>query len=156
MAKFAQIKAAFELGKRFREEKTKPKKKVKTSKDIVNYCLEHFMPYLRDMKKEVFKAILLDGRNKVIKDVTISEGTLTASMVHPREVIKEAISESASAIVLVHNHPSGESEPSEDDIEITNRLISACKLVGLRVLDHIILGDNNYYSFLNEGLIEED
>lgn len=156
IAKIAQLKAALEIGKRLREEKTKPRKKIKTSKDIVDYCLNYFLPYLRDLKKEIFKAILLDGKNKIIKDVTISEGILTASIVHPREVIKEAIAESSAAIVLVHNHPSGESEPSKDDIEITNQLISACELVGLRVLDHIILGDDNYYSFLNEGLIKGD
>ncbi|MEW6162970.1 MAG: DNA repair protein RadC, partial [Nitrospirota bacterium] len=108
------------------------------------------------MKKEVFKAILLNGKNKIIKDVTISEGTLTKSIVHPREVIKEAVTESAAALVLIHNHPSGEPQPSEDDIEITNRLISACELVGIRILDHIIIGDNNYFSFFNEGFIKEE
>ena len=150
-AKIAQIKAAIEIGKRFLKEKSLSKIKVKTTKDIVDY----FMPYMRDAKKEVFKAILLDGKNKIIKDVTISEGTLNKGIVHPREVIKEAITESASALILLHNHPSGESEPSQEDIEITNRLISACELVGIRVLDHVILGDNKYYSFYNEGLIKE-
>jgi DNA repair protein RadC len=94
------------------------------------------------------------GENKIIKDVTISEGTLTKSIVHPREVIKEAVAESSAALVLIYNHPSGEPQPSQDDIEITNRIISACKLVGIKVLDHII-GDNNYFSFFNEGLIKE-
>ncbi|MEO0050181.1 MAG: DNA repair protein RadC, partial [candidate division WOR-3 bacterium] len=121
IAKIAQIKAAIEIGKRFLKEKSWAKIKVKTSKDIVDY----FIPYLRDMKKEIFKAVLLDGKNKIIKDVTISEGTLTKSIVHPREVIKEAIAESSAAIVLIHNHPSGEPQPSPDDIEITNRIISA-------------------------------
>ncbi|MBO8130958.1 MAG: DNA repair protein RadC [Candidatus Marinimicrobia bacterium] len=150
-AKIAQIKAAIEIGKRFLKEKNLTKIKIKTSRDIVDY----FMPYMRDAKKEIFKVILLDGKNKIIKDVTISEGTLNKGIVHPREVIKEAISESASALILLHNHPSGEPEPSQDDIEITNRLISACELVGIRVLDHVILGDNKYYSFYNEGLIKE-
>lgn len=151
IAKIAQIKAAIEIGKRFWKEKSLTKIKVKTSKDIVDY----FIPYLRDMKKEVFKVVLLDGKNKIIKDVTISEGTLTKSIVHPREVIKSAIAESSAALVLVHNHPSGEPQPSQDDIEITNRIISACELVGIKVLDHIIIGDNNYFSFFNEGLIKE-
>jgi DNA repair protein RadC len=151
-AKIAQIKAAIEIGKRFLKEKGLSKIKIKTSKDIVDY----FMPYMRDAKKEIFKAILLDGKNKIIKDVTISEGTLNKGIVHPREVIKEAITESASALILLHNHPSGEPEPSQEDIEITNRLISACELVGIRVLDHVILGDNRYYSFYNEGLIKEE
>ncbi|HBE45180.1 MAG TPA: hypothetical protein DDW17_06970 [Deltaproteobacteria bacterium] len=152
IAKIAQIKAAIEIGKRFLKEKSLTKIKVKTSKDIVDY----FIPYLRDMKKEIFKAVLLDGKNKIIKDVTISEGTLTKSIVHPREVIKEAIAESASALVLIHNHPSGEPQPSQDDIEITNRMVAACELVGIRILDHIIIGDNNYFSFFNEGLIKEE
>lgn len=151
VAKIAQIKAAIEIGKRFLKEKSLTRIKIKTSKDIVDY----FIPYMRDLKKEVFKAVLLDGKNKIIKDVTLSEGTLTKSIVHPREIIKEAVIESASALVLLHNHPSGEPRPSQDDIEITNRIISACELVGIRVLDHVIIGDNNYFSFFNEGLIKE-
>ena len=151
IAKITQIKAAMEIGKRFRKEKSLTKIKVKTSKDIVDY----FIPYLRDIKKEIFKVILFNGKNKIIKDDTLSEGTLTKSIVHPREIIKEAIAESASALVIIHNHPSGEPQPSQDDIEITNRIISACELVGIKVLDHIIIGDNNYFSFFNEGLIKE-
>jgi len=151
-AKVAHIKAAIEIGKRFLNEKGLSKIKIKTSKDIVDY----FIPQLRDLKKEVFKAVLLNGKNKIIKDVTISEGTLTQSLVSPRELIKEAVTESATALVLIHNHPSGEPEPSPDDIEITNRLISACELVGIKILDHIIIGDNNYFSFLNEGIIKEN
>jgi len=150
IAKIAQIKAAIEIGRRFLKEKNLSKVKIKTSQDIVGY----FIPYLRDMKKEVFKVVLLDGKNKIIKDVTISEGTLTKSIVHPREVIKEAVTESAAALVLIHNHPSGEPQPSQDDIEITDRIISACEVVGIRILDHIIIGDNNYFSFFNEGLME--
>lgn len=152
IAKIAQIKSATEIGKRFLKEKNLTKIKITTSKDLVAY----FTPYMRDMKKEIFKAVLLDGKNKIIKDVTISEGTLTKSIVHPREVIKEAVTESAAAFVLIHNHPSGEPQPSQDDIEITNRIVSACELVGIRVLDHIIIGDNNYFSFFNEGLIKEE
>lgn len=152
IAKIAQIKAAIEIGRRFLKEKSLTKIRVKTSKDIVDY----FIPYLRDMKKEIFKVVLLDGKNKIIKDVTISEGTLTKSIVHPREIIKSAITESASALILIHNHPSGEPQPSQDDIEITNRIISACEIVGIKILDHIIIGDNNYFSFFNEGLIKEE
>jgi DNA repair protein RadC len=152
IAKIAQIKAAIEIGKRFLNDKSLTKVKVETSKDIVDY----FKPSLRDMKKEIFKAVLLDGKNKIIKEVTISEGTLTKSIVHPREVIKEAVIESSAALVLIHNHPSGEPQPSQDDIEITNRIISACDLVGIKVLDHIIIGDDNYFSFFNEGLIKEE
>ena len=151
-AKFAQVKAALEIGKRFLRQKTEPQKKIETVEDVVNY----YKPYLRDLKKEVFKVMLLDGRNNILKDVTISEGSLSASVVHPREVIKEATKESASAVIFVHNHPSGESKPTESDIEITNRLFQACDLVGIRVLDHIILGADDYTSFVDEGLIKED
>lgn len=151
LAKAAQIKAALEIGKRFLRQKTDTRKAIKTGVDIVDY----YRPYMRDLKKEVFKVALLDGKNKMIRDVTVSEGSLTASIVHPREVIKEAIKESAAAIILAHNHPSGDPTPSKDDIEITNRLVDACTIVGIRVLDHIVLGDDKHYSFLEEGLIKE-
>ena len=151
-AKGAQIKAALEIGKRFLRQETEPKEKIKSVEDVFNY----YKPYLRDLKKEVFKVMLLDGRNKIIKDVTISEGSLTKSIVHPREVIKEATKESAAALIFVHNHPSGESKPTKDDIEITERLINACDIVGIRVLDHIIIGANDYFSFADEGLIKEE
>ncbi len=152
MAKAAQIKASLEIGKRFMREETERKSRIKSVDDVVNF----YKPYLRDLKEELFKIMLLDGRNKFIKDVTISKGSLTESVVHPREVIKEATKESAAAIILVHNHPSGESEPTKDDIEITNRLVKACELVGIRVLDHIIIGNDNYTSFVDKGLIKED
>lgn len=151
-AKGAQIKAALEIGKRFLRQETEPKEKIKSVEDVFNY----YKPYLRDLKKEVFKVMLLDGRNKIIKDVTISEGSLTKSIVHPREVIKEATKESAAALIFVHNHPSGESKPTKDDVEITERLIKACDIVGIRVLDHIIIGANDYFSFADEGLIKEE
>lgn len=151
-AKAAQIKAALQIGRRFTQIELKPGKKYRTSKDIV----DHYMPYMRDLKKETFKIILLDGKNKFINDITISEGSLTDSIVHPREVIKEVVKESAAAIILVHNHPSGEPEPSQDDLNLTHRLIQACDLVGIRILDHIILGADKYYSFLDKGLIKEE
>jgi len=151
-AKIAQIKAALEIGKRFLREKAENKKKVKTSQEIVDY----YKPYLRDLKKEVFKVILLDGRNRIIKDVHLSEGSLNSSIIDPKQVIKEAIQESASALIFIHNHPSGESEPTKEDIKITNHLIQICNLMGLKILDHIIIGDNNYTSFLDKGLIKEN
>jgi len=151
MAKAVQIKAALEIGKRFLREETEQKKRIRTAGEVFNF----YAPYLKNLKEEVFKIMLLDGMNKLIKDVTISKGSLTASIVHPREVIKEVIKESAAAIILVHNRPSGEPEPSEADIEITNRLVQACNLVGIRVLDHIIIGGNSYTSFVDEGLMKE-
>jgi len=154
-AKAAQIKATLAIGKRFLKEPKGPQKKIRTADDVVEYCAERLIPYMRDRKQEVFKAILLDGKNKVLKDITVSVGSLTASIVHPREVLKEAIAESAASMILVHNHPSGETEPSEEDINLTERLISASDMVGIRVLDHIILGENTYFSFLKKGLIKE-
>lgn len=150
--KAAEIKAALEIGKRLIKQKVESMKKIESSEDIVNY----YAPYLRDLKKEVFKVMLLDGRNKLINDMIISEGGLNSSTIDPKVLLKEAVRESASALIFVHNHPSGESEPTEQDIQITNHLIQACKLVGLRVLDHIIIGNDNYTSFSEKGLIQED
>jgi len=149
-AKAAQIKAALEIGKRLLRQKTRSRKKITSVEDVVNY----YRPYLRDLKREVFKIMLLDSRNKIIKEMTISEGSLNASIVHPREVIREIIRESTSAVIFVHNHPSGEPKPTREDIEITERLVKACDLVGVRVLDHIIIGDDDYTSLADEGLIK--
>ena len=128
-----------------------PKKKIHNALDLVNY----YGPCMRDLKKEKFKVILLDVKNKIIRDIDISEGSLTESIVHPREVLKEVIKESAASVIFLHNHPSGESNPSKNDLDITERLASACELVGVKVLDHIILGEDNYFSFAQEGLLKK-
>jgi DNA repair protein RadC len=150
--KAAEIKAALEIGKRLLKQKAESKKKIESTEDVINY----YAPYLRDLKKEVFKVMLLDGGNKLINDLTISEGGLNSSTVDPKVVLKEAVKESASALIFVHNHPSGESDLTDDDIKITNCLVQSCELVGLRVLDHIIIGNDNYTSFLEKGLIKGD
>lgn len=152
MAKAAQIKAAFEIGKRMEREKVVKGKKIKSVEDVFNY----YKLYLRDLKKEVFKMMILDSRNKLIKDVTISTGSLNASLVHPREVIKEAVKESAAAVLFVHNHPSGDTTPTKDDIDTTKRLVVTCELVGISVLDHVIIGGDDYTSFVDKGLIREN
>lgn len=113
----------------------------------------HFHLRLRDIKKEQFWALLLDGKNRVKAEVRISEGSLTASLVHPREVFAPAIRASAGALVFVHNHPSGDPTPSVEDVEITRRLCSVADLVGIRILDHVVVGDGAYVSFLERGLI---
>jgi len=151
LAKFAQIKAALEIGKRFLRETNSPKKKIHNALDLVNY----YGPCMRDLKKEKFKVIMLDVKNKIIKDIDISVGSLTESIVHPREVLKEIIKESAASVIFLHNHPSGESNPSKNDMDITERLAGACELVGVKVLDHIILGEDNYFSFAQEGLLKK-
>jgi len=149
LAKFSQIKAAFEIGKRLLRETSSPKKKIHNALDLVNY----YGPCMRDLKKEKFKVIMLDVKNKIIRDIDISVGSLTESIVHPREVLKEIIKESAASVIFLHNHPSGESNPSKNDLDITDRLVDACDLIGVKVLDHIILGDDNYTSFAQEGLL---
>jgi len=151
LAKFAQIKAALEIGKRLLRETNLPKKKIHNAADLVNY----YGPCMRDLKKEKFILIMLDIKNKIIKDVEISVGSLTESIVHPREVLKEIIKESAASVIFLHNHPSGESNPSKNDIDITDRLVDVCELVGVKVLDHIILGEDNHFSFAQEGLLKK-
>ena len=147
LAKAAQIKACFELGRR---EELEPELKnfdIKGPEAVV----KALRASIKDKAKEHFKLILLNPRNKIIGISTISIGTLNASLVHPREVFKDAITHSAASVVLAHNHPSGDPEPSEDDIEITKKLVESGKILGIEVIDHIIIGKNDYYSFKAKG-----
>jgi DNA repair protein RadC len=149
LAKAAQLRAAFELASRVEgHTQAEDKQIVKTPEDVVNLVGSR----LKDKKKEYFLAILLDMRNQLIKVAEISIGSLEASIVHPREVFKEAISASAASIIFAHNHPSGVPEASEDDINLTKRLAKAGEIVGIDVLDHIIIGDKNFLSLKREGL----
>jgi len=149
IAKASQIKAAFELANRLEGYSgSGDKPLVKTPEDIVGLVKSR----LRDKKKEYFLALLLDTRNQLIKVSEISVGSLDTSIVHPREVFKEAISASAAAVIFAHNHPSGDPEASEDDINLTKRLAEAGEIVGIDVLDHVIIGDKNYLSLKREGL----
>ena len=148
-AKAAQIKAAFEIGKRMLSSNSELKKGFTCSDDVIS----HYIPLMKNLKKEIFKTVLLDSKNKIIRDVTISEGSLTASIVHPREVFNPAIKNSAAAVILVHNHPSGDPSPSREDIEITQRLVKSSEIVGIKVLDHIIIGDGSHFSFLDKKMI---
>jgi len=152
LAKYAQIKAALEIGKRLLRENSSPKKKIHSASDLFNY----YGPSMRDLKKEIFKIVLLDVKNKIIRDINVSVGSLTESIVHPREVLRDIIKASAVSVIFLHNHPSGESNPSRNDLEITERLVEACKLIGVRVLDHIIIGDGNFTSFAQEGLLSKE
>ncbi len=156
IAKAVQIKAAMELGKRLLKERAEKTRGIKKADDVVEYVAEYYGPYLRDAKKEFFSIILLDIKNKPLHNIELSKGSINLSVVDPKEIIKEATLKSASSIILVHNHPSGDTDPSDEDIKLTNRIIDACDLVGIRVLDHIIIGKNesDYYSFAREGLIE--
>lgn len=138
-AKAMQIMALFELSKRIKGGSI-AEKVVNNSEDIAKYYMEK----LKGKKKEYFIAVFLDSKNKIIKDEVISVGTLNASLVHPREVFKEAIKNSANAIILVHNHPSGDCEPSFEDVEITEKVKQAGKTVGINVIDHIIVGNEKW------------
>jgi len=148
-AKAAQIKAALEVGKRMASQIGGAKIRMQSAQDFVH----HFAPFLRNLKKEIVKVVLLDPKLQVIKDLTISEGSLNASIVHPREVMIPAIKESAASFVLIHNHPSGDPNPSQQDVEITHRLTKTGDIIGIKMIDHIIIGGNGYYSFAEGGLI---
>ncbi len=110
-------------------------------------------PQLKGRKQEVFIIVFLDTKHRLIRDETVSQGTLNATLTHPREIFRTAIRESVQCIALIHNHPSGDPAPSRDDTELTARLVEAGLLVGIKVLDHIIVGDGKFYSFVDEGLI---
>lgn len=148
-AKAAQIKACFELGKRQDLEPELIDCDIKNPQNVVRAIRAS----IKDKAKEHFKLIILNPRNKIIAISTISIGTLNASLVHPREVFKEAIIHNAASIVLCHNHPSGDTEPSEEDLNITKRLIEAGKILGIEVLDHIIIAKDDFCSFKERGLL---
>ncbi|MDP3298366.1 MAG: DNA repair protein RadC [Thermodesulfovibrionia bacterium] len=148
LAKAAQIKSAFELARR-KGDNDYAKISVKSHQDVVKLVREK----LKDKKKEHFLILCLDTKNNLKKISTVSTGTLDTNLVHPREVFKEAFQSLASSIILVHNHPSGNPEPSEADIDITKRIMETGKIVGIDVLDHIIVGDNTSFSFKEKGIV---
>jgi DNA repair protein RadC len=149
LAKAAQIKAAFELANRLEVSTAASGKPViKKPEDVAGLVTGR----LKGKKKEYFLAIMLDTRSQLIRVAEISVGSLDASVVHPREVFREAISASAASVIFAHNHPSGDPTPSEDDIKLTKRLAEAGDITGIDVLDHIIIGDNKYLSLKREGL----
>jgi len=147
-AKAATLSAAFELVRRIQSQKEE-KVSFRKSADVAR-C---YLPLMRDLRKEVFKVLLLNRANRLIKEVLISEGTLDASIVHPRDVFHEAILEPAAGVILIHNHPSGNPNPSEEDIRITKQLVEAGRLLGIKVYDHIILAGETYRSLADDGLL---
>ena len=149
LAKATQIKAALEVGKRMASTRSGNSKKMTTSRAFVDY----FAPFLKNLRKEVVKVALLNNKLHIIKDIVVSEGSVDTSIVHPREVMIPAIKESATKIVLIHNHPSGDPSPSQADIEITHRVSKAGEIIGIKLLDHIIIGGTEFYSFADEGMI---
>lgn len=148
LSKATMIKAALELG--IRVAGIKPNKcKIKNPWDIYKY----YMASLRYQKQEIFKVVLLNTKNEIISDIDVSTGTLNSSLVHPREVFREAIKRSTNKIILMHNHPSGNIEPSNEDKNVTSRLIKCGELIGIEVIDHIIIGDGLYFSFKENMII---
>jgi DNA repair protein RadC len=148
-AKAAILSAAFELGRRIQSQEGPSRPVFKSSSEVA----QRYKPLFRDLRKEVFKVLLLNRANRLIREVSVSEGTLDASIVHPRDVFREAILEPAAGVILIHNHPSGNPAPSEEDLRITRQLVEAGRLLGIKVYDHIILAGETYRSFADEGLI---
>ncbi|OGU80033.1 MAG: hypothetical protein A2W11_04875 [Ignavibacteria bacterium RBG_16_35_7] len=148
--KARSLLAAFEIGRRMQSQsKWSIDKKITSPKDIA----EFFVPILRDELKEKFLVVCLNSANKVTKFEAISVGSLNSSVVHPREIFKFAIENSSASIILIHNHPSGNLEPSNEDIAITKKLVEAGKILNIQVLDHIIVGGNSFTSLVERRLI---
>ena len=141
-AKSMQIKALFEFNKRYSLAK-RDGEPIKSAKDVFEYASQRLITN----QQEHFMILLLDSKNRIVKDEVISIGTLNASIIHPREVFKSAIRESANSIILVHNHPSGDPEPSAEDEQITKKLFEAGELLNIKILDHVIVGKDKFWSF---------
>lgn len=148
-AKAARLAAAFELSRRLRART--PGQRILLSGPAEVYAA--FGPLMEDLRREVFRVALLDAQNGLLRDRVISEGTLSASLVHPREVFKPAILESAASVILLHNHPSGDPTPSREDIRLTRQLVECARLLDLRVHDHVVIGRGRFVSLAEQGVI---
>ena len=148
-AKSAGLKACMEIARRLRQKKWEVGDALRSSEDV----FRHFGERLVKEKREIFYVVLLNNKNRKIREVKISEGSLTASLVHPREVYNPVIRESAAAVIFVHNHPSGDPTPSPEDLEITRRLKEVGEVMGIRVLDHVVVGHDRYFSFSDRGIL---
>jgi DNA repair protein RadC len=145
----ARLMAALELGRRMAREGLGERPRIRGPRDIYDICA----PALQDARQEEFRVLLLNTQHCVVRELVVTRGTLDASVVHPREVFRAAIIESAAAVILVHNHPSGDPTPSREDREVTDQLVAAGRLIGISVLDHIVIGDGRYVSFVEAGLL---
>jgi DNA repair protein RadC len=144
------IKLIKAVADRYLKKKLIHKDAINDSKALFDYLYHS----IGDKKREFFKVIFLNSKNQVIAADTLSEGTLTASSVYPREVIQKALSHDAAALIFAHNHPSGDPEPSSEDVAITRQLVFACNVMGLVAHEHIVIGDDHYFSFADQGYIE--
>lgn len=148
-AKAVTIAAAFEIARRIEKEPRDASAPIRTPEDVAKI----FIPRMRDLKQEEFRVICLNSANKIITDRIITKGLLNSSLTHPREVFREAILEHAASVILLHNHPSGNKEPSREDIQITKQLVEAGKIIGIEVHDHIIIAGDDYTSMMERGLM---
>lgn len=146
-ARAASIAAAFALGRRVATLPWDPDEELRAAQQVY----ARFRDRLSHLRKERFYALLLDGKNRLIREDLVSEGTLTASLVHPREVFGPAIREGAASLIVLHNHPSGDARPSAEDLEVTRRLKKTGEIVGIPILDHLVIGRSSYYSFAEQG-----
>ncbi|MBI3307622.1 MAG: DNA repair protein RadC [Candidatus Omnitrophica bacterium] len=142
-AKIATLLAASEIAKRQLKSEMIGKNVIRDPQSVLNYLTLS----LRDLKREVFKVLFLNKGNRIMCEKDLFEGTVDEAAVHPREVVKAALEQHATSLILVHNHPSGRIDPSPEDREITRKLQAACATISVRILDHIIIGDNQYFSF---------
>jgi DNA repair protein RadC len=147
----ARLIAALELGRRLAREEPAERTRLNGPRDVYERC----GPALRDLKQEEFRLLLLNTQNAVLRELVVTRGTLDTSVVHPREVFRPAIAACASTVLLVHNHPSGDPTPSPEDREITAQLAAAGQLIGIPVLDHIVIGDSSYVSFVERGWLKK-
>lgn len=148
-AKATTLCAAFELARRIQAEPFAERVTVTTPAVLAQILI----PRMRHLRTESFRVVLLNSANQVLRDVCVSDGSLNAVLIHPREVFRLAIAESAASIIVAHNHPSGNTEPSKEDIAITKQLVDAGNIVDIRVLDHLIIAGNSYTSFVERGLM---
>lgn len=149
IARAVTVHAALELGRRLATEARDDGAPVRSPRDVARV----FAPRLEDLPVEEFHVAILDAQHRLERDVTITRGLLTSSLVHPREVFREAIAERAAAVILVHNHPSGDPTPSADDRIVTEQLVAAGRLLDIPVHDHVIIGRGRYTSFAEAGLL---
>ncbi|WP_369902456.1 DNA repair protein RadC [Bacillus manliponensis] len=149
VAKASQLLAAFELGRRMVRLQYAQRYSIRSPEDCANYMMEE----MRFLQQEHFVCLYLNTKNQVIHRQTIFIGSLNSSLVHPREVFKEAFRRAAASIICLHNHPSGDPSPSREDIEVTRRLVECGKIIGIDVLDHIIIGDHKFISLKEKGHI---
>jgi DNA repair protein RadC len=145
----ARIAAALELGRRLAREGPTERVRIQGPRDVYERCA----PSMRDLVQEEFRVLMLNTQHAVVRELVVTRGTLDTSLVHPREVFRAAVAEAASAVILVHNHPSGDPSPSHEDRDVTRQLVEAGRIIGIPVMDHLIIGDARYVSFVEAGLL---